>query len=95
MEVTDDKSLPKEDRKRLQVEHAPHLSSEAKQIKLGDKISNIKDVTDNPPSDWDLERRRKYIEWGQAVAEGLRGSNKCLETLFDETVDRARKELAP
>jgi len=95
MEVTDDKSLPKEERKRLQVEHAPHLSVEAKQIKLADKISNIKDVTNSPPANWDLDRRRKYIEWGEAVAKGLRGSNKCLEKLFDETVDRARKELAP
>ena len=26
LEVTDDKSLPKEERKRLQIEHAPNLS---------------------------------------------------------------------
>src|SRR5690242_7008584 len=40
-ELTDDKSLPKAVRKQLQVEHAPHLSHAAKQIKLCDKISNI------------------------------------------------------
>ena len=94
MEVTDDKSLPKEERKRLQVEHAPHLSVEAKQIKLGDKISNIKDVTNSPPANWDLDRRRKYIEWGMEVAKGLRGSNKCLETLFDETIAKAKQALS-
>ena len=93
MEVTDDKSLPKEERKRLQVEHAPHLSSEAKQIKLGDKISNIKDVTENPPSNWDLDRRRKYIDWGEAVAKGLRGTNSGLEQRFDEVVRLARSRL--
>ena len=93
MEVTDDKSLPKAERKRLQVEHAPHLSPEAKQIKLGDKISNITDVTDNPPSDWNLDRRREYIEWGESVGKGLRGTNPDLECLFDKTVERARKEL--
>ena len=55
MEVTDDKSLPKPERKRLQVEHAPHLSREAKLVKLGDKISNITDVANNPPSGWDIQ----------------------------------------
>src|SRR5688500_4024447 len=58
-EVTDDKSLPKKRRKELQIEHAPHLSAEAKLVKLCDKISNIRDVVQNPPKDWDLKRRRK------------------------------------
>ena len=93
MEVTDDKSLPKQERKRLQVEHAPHLSPEAKQIKLADKISNITDITKSPPADWSLERRREYIEWGEAVAAGLRGTNPALERYFDETVSRAKLSL--
>ena len=92
-EVTDDKSLPKEKRKRLQVEHAPHLSHGAKQIKLADKISNIRDVTDNPPDDWDLQRRREYVEWGENVVAGLRGANTALEASFDEVVSRARESL--
>src|SRR3954465_7940221 len=37
LEVTDDKSLAKEERKLKQIEHAPHLSNGAKQIKLADK----------------------------------------------------------
>jgi guanosine-3',5'-bis(diphosphate) 3'-pyrophosphohydrolase len=94
LEVTDDKSLPKQERKRLQIEHAPELSLEAKQIKLADKISNITDVTKNPPDGWSLERRREYIDWGDAVAKGLRGSNASLETLFDRTVETAKKSLS-
>jgi guanosine-3',5'-bis(diphosphate) 3'-pyrophosphohydrolase len=93
MEVTDDKSLPKEERKRLQVEHAPHLSNEAKLVKLGDKISNITDVTNSPPADWDLDRRRRYVEWGEAVVLGLRGSNDALERHFDDVVKRAKSDL--
>jgi guanosine-3',5'-bis(diphosphate) 3'-pyrophosphohydrolase len=93
MEVTDDKLLPKAERKRLQVEHAPHLSPEAKLIKLGDKISNITDVTNNPPKDWTIERRREYIDWGESVVNGLRGTNKPLEDLFDATVNHARETL--
>ena len=51
-EVTDDKSLPKAERKRLQIEHAPNLSHHAKEIKIADKISNILEITHNPPADW-------------------------------------------
>src|SRR5262245_41683346 len=45
MEVTDDKTLPKAVRKQLQVENAPHKSPGAKQIKIADKISNLRDIT--------------------------------------------------
>src|ERR1700739_117540 len=37
-EVTDDKTLPKAERKRLQIEHAARLSRRAKLVKLADKI---------------------------------------------------------
>lgn len=93
LEVTDDKCLPKQERKRLQVEHAPHLSPEAKLIKLADKISNITDITKSPPADWSEERRREYIEWGEAVAAGLRGANPALERYFDEIVLRGKQSL--
>ena len=92
-EVTDDKSLPKAERKRLQIEHAPHLSPGAKQIKLADKISNVRDVTAHPPEDWDLQRRREYVQWGENVVAGLRGVNPGLEAVFDEVVQSAREAL--
>jgi guanosine-3',5'-bis(diphosphate) 3'-pyrophosphohydrolase len=75
------------------VEHAPHISQEAKLVKLGDKISNITDVTNNPPADWTIEQRREYIDWGESVVAGLRGSNPYLEGLFDKTVAAARESL--
>ena len=92
-EVTDDKSLPKAERKQLQIEHAPHLSVGAKQIKLGDKISNIRDVVENPPDGWSDQRRREYVEWGEKVINGLRGANEYLEKYFDELVKEARQKL--
>jgi guanosine-3',5'-bis(diphosphate) 3'-pyrophosphohydrolase len=92
-EVTDDKSLPKAERKRLQVEHAPHLSASAKQIKLADKISNIRDVANAPPADWPLQRRVDYLAWAESVVSGLRGSNERLEALFDQTLAHARLAL--
>jgi guanosine-3',5'-bis(diphosphate) 3'-pyrophosphohydrolase len=92
-EVTDDKSLPKQERKRLQIEHAPHLTNEAKSIKLADKICNVRDVIDDPGVDWDLERRQQYIEWAEAVVAGLRGANPALEAKFDSIVRRARQAV--
>lgn len=93
MEVTDDKTLPKAERKQRQIEHAPHISDGAKQLKLGDKISNITDVMHNPPAGWSKERRLEYIEWGERVAAGLRGVNQDLENHFDQLVIKARKRI--
>jgi len=89
LELTDDKSLPKAERKQKQIEHAPNLSHGAKLVKLADKISNIRDVVENPPVGWSNERRREYVEWGEKVVAGLRGANKNLEKHFDELVTRA------
>jgi guanosine-3',5'-bis(diphosphate) 3'-pyrophosphohydrolase len=93
LEVTDDKTLPKAMRKQLQIEHAPHLSSGAKYIKLADKISNIRDVSENPPAGWSKMRRREYIEWGEKVIAGLRGANENLENYFDRVVETAKQNL--
>ena len=51
-EVTDDKKLPKEERKRLQVEHAHKISQRAKILKLADKTSNLRAIAASPPPDW-------------------------------------------
>ncbi|MBS0380747.1 MAG: bifunctional (p)ppGpp synthetase/guanosine-3',5'-bis(diphosphate) 3'-pyrophosphohydrolase [Proteobacteria bacterium] len=82
-EVTDDKSLPKQRRKELQVEHAPHLSREAKLVKLADKICNLRDISSSPPADWPLARRREYFDWAKRFVDGLRGVNTKLERMFD------------
>lgn len=90
LEVTDDKSLPKQRRKELQIEHSPHLSFGAKHVKLGDKISNITDVLNNPPADWSSETKSEYIAWAGQVVDGLRGINKELEDYFDNLVASAK-----
>jgi len=91
LEVTDDKSLPKAERKQLQVEHAPHLSQGAKTVKLADKISNIHDITNSPPADWPRERRLEYIRWAELVVAGLRGVNAPLEVYFDQAIEKAKR----
>ena len=69
-EVTDDKSLDKSERKRLQIEHAPESSDRAKQLKIADKICNIRDITVSPPADWSLKRRSEYLSWSEKVVAG-------------------------
>jgi guanosine-3',5'-bis(diphosphate) 3'-pyrophosphohydrolase len=92
-EVTDDKKLEKNERKRLQVEHAPHLSERAKLVKLGDKICNVEDITHKAPKDWGLERRIEYLDWTEEVVAGLRGTNDALERLYDKTLAHGREVL--
>lgn len=83
-EVTDDKSLPKEERKRLQIVHAITISHEAKLVKLADKLYNLRDLQRSLPSWWTEERRTEYYAWAKKVVDNLRGTNKALEDELDK-----------
>jgi guanosine-3',5'-bis(diphosphate) 3'-pyrophosphohydrolase len=87
-EMTDDERLPKAERKRLQIVHAPNLSPGAKQIKIADKISNLRGIAQEPPSGWALQRRLDYLEWTREVVAGCRGANAELERLYDAEAER-------
>jgi guanosine-3',5'-bis(diphosphate) 3'-pyrophosphohydrolase len=91
MEVTDDKGLDKDVRKRLQIEHAVTASPQAKLVKLADKICNLRDLLARPPADWSTERKSAYFEWAAAVIAGVRGSNARLEAVFDELCVRGAR----
>jgi len=93
VEVTDDKSLPKQERKAAQIAHGPHLSKEAQSLKLADKISNVFDVAFSTPMDWPPEQQLAYFDWASEVVAGLRGCNTALEALFDKQVARSRKAV--
>src|ERR1700693_1810290 len=88
MEVTDDKSLPKAERKRLQIEHAGHISERAKLVKIVDKIANLRDIAASPPKDWTLERRREYFDWAKRVVDGLGDVSPKLRLAFDAAYQR-------
>ena len=92
-EVTDDKCLKEAERKQRQIDHAPHLSSAAKAIKLADKIANLLDVTDSPPADWSDARRLEYFDWTEKVVAGCRDANGALERLYDQTLATGRAKL--
>ena len=84
LEVSDDKSLPVEERKRLQVIDTPNLSVRAKKLKIADKISNIQDIGSDPPENWPLERKLTYLDWSKQVVNGARGLNTKLDQYFDQ-----------
>lgn len=88
LEVTDDKSLPKAERKRLQVEHAPHASPRAKLVKLADKICNLRDILASPPADWPLSRKQEYFDWAARVVAGARDAHAGLAEVFDQLYTR-------
>jgi (p)ppGpp synthase/HD superfamily hydrolase len=89
MEVTDDKSLPKAERKRLQVVKTPAKTPRAKMIKLADLTSNLRQL----PDDWEVRRIHDYFEWADQVAAGCRGINAELERTFDQTAASGRAAL--
>ena len=92
-EVTDDKRLPKAERKALQTAGAPQLSEPAKLIRLADKVANVRDVTHHPPAHWDLARRRAYLDWTESVIAGCRGVNPSLEALYNQALHEGRTVL--
>ena len=93
IELTDDKSLPKQERKWLQIVNAPHKSKGAKLIKLADKICNVADVMNDPPTQWSLEERKEYFNWAEQVVNSLYCENSVLVRLFEKRMREAREKL--
>ena len=92
-ELTDDMNLPRAARKQMQIDHAPGASAQAKMIKLADKICNARDAAHSPPANWDVNRRREYLDWTERVVAGCRGVNAALEQAYDEALSAGRREL--
>jgi hypothetical protein len=87
-EVTDDKSLPKAERKRLQIENAPKKSVRAQIIKLADKVSNLRAILFSPPAKWDFQRKKDYFAWAKSVVDGFAEPNPALKAEFEKTLQQ-------
>jgi (p)ppGpp synthase/HD superfamily hydrolase len=88
IEVTDDKSLPKQERKQLQIENAPRRSAGAQMIQLADKISNLRSLASSPPVDWNEHRKAEYVSWAKRVVNGFSAPNPVLKAELDKAVSR-------
>lgn len=84
MEVSDDKNLPKQERKKLQITKMAKKSAEAKKVKLADKISNLEAMSKSPPAGWAYDRKKEYFEWARSVINNGRGTCEILEKRFDD-----------
>jgi guanosine-3',5'-bis(diphosphate) 3'-pyrophosphohydrolase len=82
--MSDDKSLPKAERKRLQIVHAKDWSYSARLAEYADKICNMRDLTVEFPEGWTLERVQEFFDWAKAVIDQIRGTHEKLDQLFDE-----------
>jgi (p)ppGpp synthase/HD superfamily hydrolase len=82
-ELTDDKSLLKQERKSKQIAGASHKSEGASVIKLADKTSNLLAIANSPPP-WSADRKRAYVEWARAVVSGLPVKPAGLLERFEE-----------
>ena len=82
-EVTDDKHLSKAERKRLQLDHAALVSKDAQQLKIADKLCNLREILSSPPANWPLFRKYQYFDWAKAVVDQVRDSNPRLAEHFD------------
>jgi (p)ppGpp synthase/HD superfamily hydrolase len=92
-EVTDDKSLPKAERKQLQVDRAPSKSVRARLLKIADKTSNVRSLATSPPAEWDATRALEYVDWAERVVAACRSLNSILERSFDAAAADARAAI--
>jgi len=84
VEVTDDTSLDRESRKRMQVQTAPTKSRRARMIKIADKIANLRSIAESPPVGWSTRRKQDYVAWAREVVAACGHTNDVLERLFEE-----------
>jgi (p)ppGpp synthase/HD superfamily hydrolase len=86
-EVTDDKSLERHERKRMQVRTAPGRSKRARMIKIADKIANLRSLRESPPMGWSARRKADYAAWAREVVAACGPTDERLEALFEEAVE--------
>ncbi len=95
LEATDDMNLPEAERRRIQEDEAPHKSTRAKILKIADKLSNVRKMTEDPSAAWSPQQCLDYAEWAERVVSGLRGKAPVLEAKFDTAMTLARRRFAP
>ena len=90
-ELTDNDMLTFSHRKQMQIDNAPYLSKDATLVRIADKISNVSDVIENPPPEWNQKRCNKYVDWAEAVMNNCQKVNQDLENHFFELLTEYRK----
>jgi len=91
--VSDNKTLPKADRKQLQIDNAALLPPRIQNLALADKISNLRSLLSSPPLGWSLERQKEYLLWAKSVVGGMFALEPVLKLHFDEVVSNLSRSF--
>lgn len=84
---TDDKTLPKNERKIAQIEKTKLKVKEVKEVKIADKISNLTSLLTHPPVHWNIDRTIGYAEWCKSVVVTIHREevkNELYDNFFSE-----------
>lgn len=85
-EVTDAPAASTAERRQRQVAGMANASPAARQIRLADKIANVRSL----PRHWSWLECEDYLQFAERVAARARGTNPHLDERFLRTVDRTR-----
>lgn len=91
-ELTEDMSLRRTPRKQQIIDRAPHMSLEARQVKIADMISNLRSLRLEDSPDWPLRFRKQYVDFAEKVFAGCRGLNPRLDEVFKTTLTETRQK---
>lgn len=91
-ELTKDPNATQAEQKQAEIDK--DWSPEAGVVKIGDKLSNIRDVISAPPVDWDYQKRLRFLSHALAVVEAMKSPNPAMVAAFmqqyREGVERMR-----
>ncbi|KAJ9100570.1 hypothetical protein QFC21_003614 [Naganishia friedmannii] len=83
-ECTDPPDTSYQMRKQLQIETARYKSREAQQVKLADKMHNLKSIREDPPVGWTARRCQEYFIWARNVTISCYQALPLIEIAFDD-----------
>jgi guanosine-3',5'-bis(diphosphate) 3'-pyrophosphohydrolase len=90
LQLSDDKSQPKDVRKALTVDKIGSKDPRAQCIKIADLISNLRSL----PDDWPTERQKQYLDWAKAVRNNISVQvPHKLDAMFLQTIEDAGEKL--
>ena len=88
-DVTDDKGLPKHERKRQQEIRVSVATPDVKLLKLADHAGNVAAL----PDIWTLERRLEYLNWSGRVTQHCLGIRRRLDAEYHRRSRLSRSSL--
>jgi hypothetical protein len=92
-EVTDDKTLRKDERKRLQVDTITAKSRRAQFLSIADKTANLRSLVRDAPTDWTRGRIVEYGAWAERVVIQIRGQDDYLDGAVRAALDDLKRRF--